>query len=101
MIDHTSYVNSQGKPDTVFPTIWALDGDLKAWGLGFRVIVVVITIVFAVIIPHFTILMGFIGNFTGCFLSFIWPAFFHLKLRRHVMSWPTMLYDIAIIFMGR
>ncbi len=90
----------KGKPQTRFPTIWALDGELKLWGLGFRVLVVVVTIVFAVVIPHFTILMGFIGNFTGTCLSFIWPSFFHLKLRRHSMSWFTMCYDMFIIFLG-
>ena len=68
--------------------------------LGFRVAVVVVTIIFAVVIPHFTILMGFIGSFTGCFLSFIWPCIFHLALRRHTMSIMVMAYDIFIIFLG-
>ena len=77
-----------------------MDGDLKVWGLGFRVAVVVLTILFAIVIPHFTILMGFIGSFTGCCLSFIWPAMFHLKLRRHTMSWMVMVYDIFIVFLG-
>ncbi|XP_040569205.1 vesicular inhibitory amino acid transporter [Lepeophtheirus salmonis] len=90
----------QGKPATVFPTIWALDGDLKVWGLAFRVIVICVTIVFAVVIPHFTILMGFIGSFTGCFLSFIWPSIFHLYLKRKVMPMLTMGYDIFIIALG-
>ena len=90
----------QGKPETQFPSIWALDGELKIWGLGFRVGVIVITILFAVFIPHFSILMGFIGNFTGCLLSFVWPCVFHLKLRRHVMGWGTMSWDIFIIFLG-
>jgi len=90
----------QGKPETQFPSIWALDGELKIWGLGFRVGVIVITILFAVFIPHFSILMGFIGNFTGCLLSFVWPCVFHLKLRRHVMGWGTMCWDIFIIFLG-
>ena len=90
----------RGKPETRFSSIWALDGELKLWGLGFRVIMVFVTIMFAVVIPHFTILMGFIGSFTGTFLSFIWPSFFHLYLRRNVMSWTTMLYDMFIIFLG-
>ena len=90
----------QGKPKTRFPTIWALDGELKMWGFAFRIVIVVITIIFAVVIPHFTILMGFIGNMTGICLSFIWPSFFHLKLRRHVISWYTMCYDMFIIFLG-
>ncbi len=90
----------QGKPQTQFPSIWSLDGELKFWGFAFRVGVVIVTVVFAVVIPHFTILMGFIGNFTGTCLSFIWPAYFHLRLRRHSMSWPTMVYDMVIIFLG-
>jgi len=90
----------QGKPKTKFPTIWALDGELKMWGFAFRIVIVVVTIIFAVVIPHFTILMGFIGNMTGICLSFIWPSFFHLKLRRHVISWYTMCYDMFIIFLG-
>lgn len=89
-----------GKPETLFAPIWALDGELKVYGLAFRVIMVVITIVFAVVIPHFTILMGFIGSFTGCFLSFIWPCIFHLMLKRQSMHWMTMAYDIAIICLG-
>ena len=71
----------QGKPQTVFPSIWGLDGELKIWGLAFRVGIVIVTIMFAVVIPHFSILMGFIGNFTGCLLSFVWPCVFHLYIR--------------------
>jgi hypothetical protein len=59
-----------------------------------------LTILFAIVVPHFTILIGLIGNFTGCFLSFIWPCIFHLKLRRHTLSWMVMMYDIFIIFLG-
>ena len=88
------------KPKTPFASIWALDGELKMYGLVFRVLMVVLTIMFAVVIPHFTILMGFIGSFTGTFLSFIWPCIFHLKLHRHDMSWYIMLYDMFIIFVG-
>merc|ERR1719192_1620936 len=90
----------QEKPKTPFASIWALDGELKMYGLVFRVLMVVLTILFAVVIPHFTILMGFIGSFTGCFLSFIWPCIFHLKLHRHDMSWYVMMYDMFIIFCG-
>ena len=57
------------KPKTPFASIWALDGELKMYGLVFRVLMVVITILFAVVIPHFTILMGFIGSFSTHKLS--------------------------------
>jgi len=97
LIEHELF---RGKPETQFPSIWSLDGELKIWGLGYRIGIVIVTIIFAVFIPHFSILMGFIGNFTGCLLSFVWPCIFHLYLRRHLMSWYTMLWDIFIIFLG-
>ncbi|KAL0277296.1 UNVERIFIED_CONTAM: hypothetical protein PYX00_004636 [Menopon gallinae] len=88
------------RPDTLFPTIWALDGELKVWGLAFRVGVVVFTVLLAISIPHFAILMGFIGSFTGTMLSFIWPCYFHLKLKRDSLDRGTILYDCFIIFLG-
>ncbi|XP_067000615.2 vesicular inhibitory amino acid transporter [Anabrus simplex] len=90
----------KGRPDTIFPTIWALDGELKVWGLAFRVGVVVVTILMAISIPHFAILMGFIGSFTGTMLSFIWPCYFHLKLKRPTLDWGTVAYDYFVIFLG-
>lgn len=88
------------RPDTVFPTIWALDGELKVWGLAFKVGVVVFTVLMAISIPHFAILMGFIGSFTGTMLSFIWPCYFHLKLKRDTLDRNTILYDYFVIFLG-
>uniref|UniRef100_A0A1B0DC91 Vesicular inhibitory amino acid transporter n=1 Tax=Phlebotomus papatasi TaxID=29031 RepID=A0A1B0DC91_PHLPP len=90
----------RGKPKTPFPTIWALDGELKVWGLAFRVGVVTVTILMACFIPHFQILMGFIGSFTGTMLSFIWPCYFHLKLKGHLMDQRAIAYDYFIIFLG-
>ncbi|KAK7867045.1 hypothetical protein R5R35_005685 [Gryllus longicercus] len=90
----------KGRPDTIFPTIWALDGELKVWGLAFRVGVVVVTVLMAISIPHFAILMGFIGSFTGTMLSFIWPCYFHLKLKRPSLDWGTVAYDCFVIFLG-
>lgn len=46
------------------------------------------------------ILMGFIGNFTGTMLSFIWPCFFHLKLKGGTLSLNTICWDCFIIFLG-
>lgn len=90
----------KGKPKTMFPSIWALDGELKVWGLAWRVGVVVFTILMACFIPHFSILMGFIGSFTGTMLSFIWPCYFHLKLKRNGMDTQTIAFDYFIIGLG-
>ncbi|XP_005183320.1 vesicular inhibitory amino acid transporter-like isoform X1 [Musca domestica] len=90
----------RGPPKTKFPTIWHLDGELKVWGLGFRVGVIVSTIMMACFIPHFSILMGFIGSFTGTMLSFIWPCYFHLKIKGHLLDQKEMAKDYIIIGLG-
>lgn len=90
----------RGSPDTVFPTIWYPDGDLKIWGLAVRICVIVGSVFMAVIIPHFAILMGFIGSFTGTMLSFIWPCYFHLKLKGHTLQLKTVMFNCFVIFLG-
>lgn len=72
----------------------------QVWGLAFKVGVVVFTVLMAISIPHFAILMGFIGSFTGTMLSFIWPCYFHLKLKRDTLDRGTILYDYFVIFLG-
>jgi solute carrier family 32 (vesicular inhibitory amino acid transporter) len=80
--------------------MWGLDGQLKVWGLAVRVGLVVFTVLMAISIPHFAILMGFIGSFTGTMLSFIWPCYFHLKLKGPTLDWFTVAYDCFVIFLG-
>lgn len=90
----------RGPPTTRFPSCFALDGMLKIWALALRLIVVVFTILMAISIPHFAILMGFIGSFTGTMLSFVWPAYFHLRLKWDTLQWYVVSLDVFIICLG-
>ncbi len=81
-------------------TVFDKEKNLTTTGCIFRVAIVVVTILMAISIPHFTILMGFIGNFTGTMLSFIWPCYFHLKLKGDTLSLQNVALDCFIIFMG-
>ncbi|XP_058067416.1 vesicular inhibitory amino acid transporter isoform X2 [Anopheles bellator] len=90
----------RGRPKTIFPVVWELDGELKVWGLAWRLAVILGTIMMAIFIPHFSILMGFIGSFTGTMLSFIWPCYFHLKLKGHLLDQKQRAYNYFIIFLG-
>ncbi|XP_076260170.1 vesicular GABA transporter isoform X2 [Rhynchophorus ferrugineus] len=90
----------RGKPKTPFPTIWDQNGDLKVWGLAWRLGVIIFTILMAYFIPHFQILMGFIGSFTGTMLSFIWPCYFHLKLKGKTLERKTVIFNYFIIYLG-
>jgi vesicular inhibitory amino acid transporter len=44
--------------------------------------------------------MGFIGSFTGTMLSFIWPCYFHIKLKGPQLDAKTKAYDWFIISLG-
>ncbi|XP_076462094.1 vesicular inhibitory amino acid transporter-like [Babylonia areolata] len=90
----------QGRYCTWFPSCLDDTGRLKVWGLALRLLLVLFTTVLAIIIPHFTLLMGLIGSFTGTMLSFVWPCYFHLKIKWYSLGWPDRILDIGIIFLG-
>ena len=54
----------------------------------------------AIIVPHFGLLMGFVGSFTGTCLCFIFPCLFHLKLRWHKLSKAIVALDICVMVFG-
>uniref|UniRef100_T1JBV7 Vesicular inhibitory amino acid transporter n=1 Tax=Strigamia maritima TaxID=126957 RepID=T1JBV7_STRMM len=90
----------RGRPTTYFPSCYALDGELKVWGLALRIVVVLVTVFFAVGIPHFAILMGLIGSFTGTMLSLIWPSYFHLRIKWNYLEWYVIGFNVFIICLG-
>ncbi|GAB6027848.1 hypothetical protein CHUAL_002071 [Chamberlinius hualienensis] len=90
----------RGPPTTRFPHCFALDGMLKVWALGLKLALIFFTIMMAISIPHFAILMGFIGSFTGTMLSFVWPAYFHLRLKWDTLQWYEVSLDVFIICLG-
>jgi len=63
----------RGRPDTVFPSCYdpSPDSCLRWWAVILRLVVVVLTLLMAMFIPHFAILMGLIGSFTGNMLSLV------------------------------
>ncbi|XP_072170640.1 vesicular inhibitory amino acid transporter-like [Diadema setosum] len=90
----------QGRPATVLPSCYAQDGMLNIWAIPLRILVICASLLLAVFIPHFAILMGLIGSFTGTMLSFVWPCWFHLKLKWHELKWWRKALDIVIMMSG-
>ncbi|GBN08514.1 Vesicular inhibitory amino acid transporter [Araneus ventricosus] len=90
----------QGPPKTKFPSCLAQDGELRIWAVALRVMLVIVTMLLAITIPHFAILMGLIGSFTGTMLSFVWPCYFHMKLKRNDMTRCEVVWETSIICMG-
>ncbi|XP_033112430.1 vesicular inhibitory amino acid transporter-like [Anneissia japonica] len=90
----------QGMPTTPFPSCFAQDGYLHVWALFLRSLPIVFTLVLAIYIPHFGVLMGLIGSFTGTMLSFVWPCWFHLKIKWDVTPWYYKVFHILIMITG-
>ncbi|CAK9302746.1 unnamed protein product [Gordionus sp. m RMFG-2023] len=89
---------SEGTP---FPTCLDIEsGNFKLWALGLRLLLILITLAMAVMIPYFNILMGLIGSFTGTLLSFVWPCYFHIKLKGNSLESKILYLDISIIILG-
>lgn len=90
----------EGARITLFPSCLDSNGGLKVWSLALRLCLVLFTMVLAIFIPHFAILMGLIGSFTGTMLSFVWPCYFHLRIKWYTMSWYIKVLDVFIILLG-
>ncbi|XP_077467292.1 vesicular inhibitory amino acid transporter-like [Stigmatopora argus] len=83
-----------------FPDCYGPGGRLKSWGLGLRVALVVFTLLMAVFVPHFALLMGLTGSLTGAGLCFLLPSLFHLKLQWRKLLWHHVFFDVAIFVIG-
>ena len=92
--------NPSGEGDQPFPSIYERDGEYRVWGVACRVALVLVTLLFAISIPHFALLMGLIGSFTGTMLSFIWPCYFHMKLKWDQMETHSKVWEVFIICTG-
>ena len=90
----------QNKVTTLFPSCLDEEKRLKIWAIALRFGLVLLTMFLAIGIPYFAILMSLIGSFTGTMLSFVWPCWFHLRLRWYKMKWYERAADIAIIVLG-
>lgn len=65
-----------------------------------RLAVVVLTMLMAIFVPHFAILMGLIGSFTGNMLSLVWPAYFHLRIKGASVGFIRRSFDVLIVLFG-
>ncbi|CAG5102293.1 Oidioi.mRNA.OKI2018_I69.chr1.g233.t1.cds [Oikopleura dioica] len=58
------------------------------------------TLLLAVCVPHFDLLMGLTGSLTGSALSFIFPCIFHISIKRLKLRYHEVFFDVTIIMLG-
>ena len=82
----------------------ALDTETKILGIDslspnllFRFSLVMIFIGIAAGVPHFSLLMSFVGNTTGTILVFLYPSLFYIKLRWKSISKTELVLNALII----
>ena len=90
----------EGEGPQPFASMWTRDGEYRVWAVAARVTLVMLTMFAATSIPHFALLLGFIGSFTGTMLSFVWPCYFHMYLFWNELDRQTVAWEISIICIG-
>ena len=70
-----------------------------------RLALVIVTLIMAVSVPHFGLVLSFIGSFTGAFLEMVFPSLFYVILKHERISTVTIVLNLLIVgfsmlFMG-
>ncbi|XP_033108463.1 vesicular inhibitory amino acid transporter-like [Anneissia japonica] len=86
----------------VLPPCYSSNPDKRPpnWAMIFRTLLVLFTLFLAIVIPHYTLLMGVTGSLTAPWLDFILPCLFHLKLKWHRLTGKQVFMDIVVIFVA-
>ncbi|KAF1673598.1 VIAAT protein, partial [Pygoscelis papua] len=70
------------------------------FALGVRGSFLLLTLLMAMFIPHFALLMGLTGSVTGAAMTFLLPSLFHLKLKWKKLSFLEKCADISVFILG-
>lgn len=95
----------------IYPVFQSLDGSRLAsavtsfipffiWSATTRFLVVFITLFLAVMVPHFALLIAFVGSLALPFLEYIVPCLVHLKLKWYELKPVQVAADVTIAVMG-
>ncbi|XP_038656954.1 vesicular inhibitory amino acid transporter [Scyliorhinus canicula] len=78
----------------------SVDKKAQVWAFVLRGCLLMLTLLMAIFMPHFALLMGLTGSVTGAFLTFLLPSLFHLRLLWYKLGNLQRFLDISIIFLG-
>ena len=70
------------------------------WLLLSRVMILTFALFMSIIVPHFALVMGLVGSFTGTCLSFVFPCIFHMKLKWERLRWYNIVINVVVIIFG-
>ena len=70
------------------------------WIACTRLILVTLSVATAICLPYFAVTLGIRGSVIGTCLVFIFPCFFHLKLKWQILSYKEKLGDLLLLLFG-
>lgn len=65
-----------------------------------RLMLTSLTILMAVLVPHFTLFAAFIGSGTGTAIALIFPCVFYLKIFFWELKWQEIILNVFIVCFG-
>jgi len=74
--------------------------DVRFWGTILRTLIVSSTVIVALTVPFFGLLMAFIGSFLSATVSIILPCLCYLKIYRHQLSRGEVAFVAAVLCLG-
>ena len=86
--------------DSVSEDCFSLKIPNIVWFIGIRVATNFLTLLPAILIPHFALFIAFISSLTGSATMFILPALFHLILKKKELKLYHYIFDILILIFG-
>lgn len=70
------------------------------WFVGIRIFVNFVSLLPAIAIPRFALMMSCVGSLTGMSVVFVLPCFFHLRLKSDELKWYQKGLDYFLIGFG-
>ena len=70
------------------------------WFVCVRVSLVLLTLGAAVLIPHFALMLAFVGSLTSATTCFVLPCMFHLRFKHSELRFYHKILDYCIISLG-
>lgn len=67
------------------------------WFIGIRVSTNFLTLLPAILIPHFALFVAFISSLTGSAIAFILPVYFHLVIKKQELKLYHYILDISVL----
>lgn len=74
--------------------------EVRFWGTILRTLIVISTVVVALAVPFFGLLMAFIGSFLSATVSIILPCLCYLKLYRQQLTYGEASFVGALLCVG-